>query len=126
MGTLVLCQATNQKGSWTMLRAMLLDRKCWQSAVMLDPDTGISRNSLNTRAHTLGLDPPGFKLRAATGFEAADFFVAGMAFAHLNEHSLTIALRILDLEQGTLAIRKCLDEIIENLAAIGIPANLDS
>jgi hypothetical protein len=26
---------------------------------------------------TLGLDPPGFKLRAASGFEAADFFVAG-------------------------------------------------
>ena len=24
-----------------------------------------------------GLDPPGFKLRAASGFEAADFFVAG-------------------------------------------------
>jgi hypothetical protein len=23
-----------------MLRAMLLDRKCWQSAVMLDPETG--------------------------------------------------------------------------------------
>jgi hypothetical protein len=26
----------------------------------------------------IGLDPPGFKLRAASGFEAADFFVAGM------------------------------------------------
>ena len=26
----------------------------------------------------LGLDPPGFKLRAASGFEAADFFVAGI------------------------------------------------
>jgi len=25
-----------------MLRAMLLDRKCWQSAVMLDPITGIA------------------------------------------------------------------------------------
>jgi hypothetical protein len=25
-----------------MLRAMLLDRKCWQSAVMLDPVTGLS------------------------------------------------------------------------------------
>ena len=24
-----------------MLRAMLLDRKCWQSAVMLDPITGL-------------------------------------------------------------------------------------
>ena len=32
----------NDKGSWTMLRAMLLDRKCWQSAVMVDPYTGRS------------------------------------------------------------------------------------
>ena len=34
------------KGSWTMLRAMLLDRKCWQSAVMLDPETGVPLNLL--------------------------------------------------------------------------------
>jgi hypothetical protein len=31
----------------------------------------------------IGLDPPGFKLRAASGFEAADFFVAG-TFAGLH------------------------------------------
>jgi phospholipid:diacylglycerol acyltransferase len=58
-----------------MLRAMLLDRKCWQSAVMLDPDTGL----LSIFTTYVGLDPPGFKLRAASGFEAADFFVAGIA-----------------------------------------------
>ena len=57
-----------------MLRAMLLDRKCWQSAVMLDPITGLLPD---VQIFDLGLDPPGFKLRAASGFEAADFFVAG-------------------------------------------------
>lgn len=50
-------------GSWHMLRSMLLDKNCWLKHVKLDPLTG--------------LDPPGFKLRAAQGMEAADFFVAG-------------------------------------------------
>ncbi|KAK9474264.1 Lecithin:cholesterol acyltransferase-domain-containing protein [Dipodascopsis tothii] len=50
-------------GSWNMLRAMFLDKPCWLKAIMLDPETG--------------LDPPGFKLRAAQGFDATDFFVAG-------------------------------------------------
>ncbi|CAN6609815.1 phospholipid:diacylglycerol acyltransferase [Trichomonascus vanleenenianus] len=50
-------------GSWYMLRAMLLDKQCWLRHIMLDPETG--------------LDPPGFKLRAAQGMEAADFFVPG-------------------------------------------------
>lgn len=50
-------------GSWYMLRAMLLDKSCWLKHVCLDPYTG--------------LDPPNFKLRAAQGMEAADFFVAG-------------------------------------------------
>lgn len=50
-------------GSWYMLRSMLLDKTCWLKHIMLDPETG--------------LDPPGFKLRAAQGMEAADFFVPG-------------------------------------------------
>lgn len=50
-------------GSWYMLRAMLLDKQCWLKHLMLDPITG--------------LDPPGFKMRAAQGMDAADFFVAG-------------------------------------------------
>ncbi|KAA8909252.1 hypothetical protein TRICI_004564 [Trichomonascus ciferrii] len=50
-------------GSWSMIRAMLLDKHCWLKHIMLDPETG--------------LDPPGFKLRAAQGMEAADFFVPG-------------------------------------------------
>ncbi|VVT47390.1 uncharacterized protein SAPINGB_P001687 [Magnusiomyces paraingens] len=50
-------------GSWHMLRAMLLDKNCWLQHLMLDPVTG--------------LDPPNFKIRAAQGMEAADFFVAG-------------------------------------------------
>lgn len=50
-------------GSFYMLRTMILDKGCWLKHVMLDPTTG--------------LDPPGFKLRAAQGFELSDFFVAG-------------------------------------------------
>lgn len=50
-------------GSFFMLRTMLMEKSCWLKHIMLDEETG--------------LDPPGYKLRAAQGFEAADFFVAG-------------------------------------------------
>lgn len=50
-------------GSFYMLKTMVLDKSCWLKHVMLDPITG--------------LDPQNFTLRAAQGFEAADFFVAG-------------------------------------------------
>ncbi|CCE63001.1 hypothetical protein TPHA_0D03660 [Tetrapisispora phaffii CBS 4417] len=50
-------------GSFYMLRVMVLDKVCWLKHVMLDPETG--------------LDPANFRLRAAQGFEASDFFVAG-------------------------------------------------
>lgn len=50
-------------GSFYMLKAMVLDKTCWLRHVKLDPETG--------------LDPPHYKLRAAQGFESADFFMAG-------------------------------------------------
>ncbi|KAK5727991.1 phospholipid:diacylglycerol acyltransferase [Elasticomyces elasticus] len=50
-------------GSWSMMRALVLDKPSWKRHIMLDPDTG--------------LDPPGIKLRAAQGFDAADFFITG-------------------------------------------------
>lgn len=50
-------------GSFFMLRTMFLEKLCWIQHLELDPETG--------------LDPPGVKLRAAQGFEAADFFVTG-------------------------------------------------
>ncbi|AOA62882.1 Acyltransferase [Komagataella phaffii CBS 7435] len=50
-------------GSFYMLRTMFLDKACWLKHIMLDTTTG--------------LDPPGISLRAAQGFEAADFFIAG-------------------------------------------------
>lgn len=50
-------------GSMYMLRTMFLDKTCWLKHIMLDEETG--------------LDPPGIKLRAAQGFEAVDFFMAG-------------------------------------------------
>jgi phospholipid:diacylglycerol acyltransferase len=50
-------------GSWTMMRALVLDKAGWKKHIMLDKETG--------------LDPPGVKLRAAQGFDAADFFITG-------------------------------------------------
>ncbi|KAJ1974782.1 phospholipid:diacylglycerol acyltransferase [Dimargaris xerosporica] len=50
-------------GTMTMFRAVLLDKECWVDHMRLDMDTG--------------LDPPGTKLRAAQGLDAADYFVSG-------------------------------------------------
>ncbi|KAK2739016.1 hypothetical protein FQN57_006698 [Myotisia sp. PD_48] len=50
-------------GSWSMMRALVLDTSGWKYHVMLDKLTG--------------LDPPGIKLRAAQGFDATDFFITG-------------------------------------------------
>eukprot|EP00388_Colpodella_angusta_P007617 GDKJ01021414.1.p1 GENE.GDKJ01021414.1~~GDKJ01021414.1.p1 ORF type:complete len:922 (+),score=201.82 GDKJ01021414.1:416-2767(+) len=46
-----------------MVQTMLLNTECWMRHMALDPVTG--------------LDPPEIRLRAAQGFEAADFVVAG-------------------------------------------------
>ena len=49
---------------WTGLdsaRALFSDRHCWREHVALDPRTG--------------MDPEGVRLRAAEGFEAADYFM---------------------------------------------------
>lgn len=47
-----------------MMRALVLDKESWKIHIMLDKKTG--------------LDPPGgIKLRAAQGFDAADFFITG-------------------------------------------------
>ena len=50
-------------GSWSMMRALVMDQAAWKRHIMLDKETG--------------LDPPGIKLRAAQGFDAADFFITG-------------------------------------------------
>ncbi|KAF2402270.1 Phospholipid:diacylglycerol acyltransferase [Trichodelitschia bisporula] len=50
-------------GSWSMMRALVMDKAGWKRHIMLDTTTG--------------LDPPGIKLRAAQGFDAADFFITG-------------------------------------------------
>jgi phospholipid:diacylglycerol acyltransferase len=50
-------------GSWSMMRALVLDKAGWKNHIMLDKETG--------------LDPPGIKLRAAQGFDATDFFITG-------------------------------------------------
>ncbi|SLM37034.1 phospholipid:diacylglycerol acyltransferase [Lasallia pustulata] len=50
-------------GSWSMMRALVLDKASWKRHIMLDQNTG--------------LDPPGIKIRAAQGFDAADFFITG-------------------------------------------------
>lgn len=50
-------------GTTTMMRAILKDKDQWIRAMSLDPDTG--------------LDPPGVKVRAAQGFDAAAYFITG-------------------------------------------------
>ncbi|KAI1458547.1 LACT-domain-containing protein [Annulohypoxylon moriforme] len=50
-------------GSWTMMRALVMDKEIWKKHIMLDKKTG--------------LDPPNIKLRAAQGFDATDFFITG-------------------------------------------------
>ncbi|UKZ66922.1 uncharacterized protein TrAtP1_008087 [Trichoderma atroviride] len=50
-------------GSWTMMKALVLDKEIWKRHIMLDKRTG--------------LDPPMVKLRAAQGFDATDFFITG-------------------------------------------------
>lgn len=50
-------------GSWTMMRALVMEKEVWKTHIMLDKNTG--------------LDPPGIKLRAAQGFDATDFFITG-------------------------------------------------
>jgi phospholipid:diacylglycerol acyltransferase len=50
-------------GSWTMMRALVMDKAGWKKHIVLDTKTG--------------LDPPGVKLRAAQGFDATDFFITG-------------------------------------------------
>lgn len=51
-------------GSWSMMRALVLDKEGWKKHIMLNKKTG--------------LDPEdGIKLRAAQGFDATDFFITG-------------------------------------------------
>lgn len=50
-------------GTSTMIQAVLSDKKKWIEALSLDPETG--------------LDPVGFKVRAAQGLDAASEFIQG-------------------------------------------------
>ena len=55
-----------------MITQVMLNRDKWISALMLDPETG--------------LDPPGIKLRAAQGIDAASSFIQGASY-HLCKKS---------------------------------------
>ena len=50
----------------------MLNREKWIAALMLDPETG--------------LDPPGVKLRAAQGIDAASSFIQGMFYFCYSHH----------------------------------------
>jgi phospholipid:diacylglycerol acyltransferase len=50
-------------GSWSMMKALVMDKESWKQHIMLDTTTG--------------LDPIDIKLRAAQGFDATDFFITG-------------------------------------------------
>ncbi|KAI9330807.1 Lecithin:cholesterol acyltransferase-domain-containing protein [Pilaira anomala] len=64
-------------GTMTMVRSVLLDKDNWIEHIMLDPETG--------------LDPPGYKIRAVHGVEAADYFITGYwVWAKIIENLATI------------------------------------
>ena len=50
-------------GTMSMIQSIMLNTRCWLKHMSLSPETG--------------LDPPGIKVRAAQGFEAADYVVGG-------------------------------------------------
>jgi phospholipid:diacylglycerol acyltransferase len=50
-------------GTTTMMRTIVFEKDTWVKHLALDPYTG--------------LDPPGIKVRAAEGFDAASYFVSG-------------------------------------------------
>ncbi|PWZ02701.1 putative LRO1-a lecithin cholesterol acyltransferase-like protein [Testicularia cyperi] len=50
-------------GTTTMMRTIVFEKEMWVRHLSLDPDTG--------------LDPPGIRVRAAEGLDAASFFAAG-------------------------------------------------
>ncbi|KAI8884271.1 LACT-domain-containing protein [Backusella circina FSU 941] len=65
-GTLEKSRKFFRKRMWgtaTMFRSVLLDKDIWTQHLKLDPVTG--------------LDPPGVKIRAAQGLDAADYFITG-------------------------------------------------
>ncbi|ODO06216.1 phospholipid:diacylglycerol acyltransferase [Cryptococcus wingfieldii CBS 7118] len=55
--------ASRESGTATMIRAVLQNKERWIQALSVDAETG--------------LDPPGFKLRAAQGLDAASEFIQG-------------------------------------------------
>ena len=50
-------------GTMSMIQIIMLNTRCWLRHMSLSQETG--------------LDPPGIKVRAAEGFEAADYVVGG-------------------------------------------------
>ncbi|OXC68404.1 hypothetical protein AYX13_03108 [Cryptococcus neoformans] len=65
-GTEVVARSFFRKRLWgtsTMIRAVLSNKERWVQALSIDPETG--------------LDPPGFKIRAAQGLDAASEFIQG-------------------------------------------------
>ncbi|KIR59655.1 phospholipid:diacylglycerol acyltransferase [Cryptococcus bacillisporus CA1873] len=65
-GTEVVARHFFRKRLWgtsTMIRAVLSNKERWVQALSIDPETG--------------LDPPGFKIRAAQGLDAASEFIQG-------------------------------------------------
>jgi hypothetical protein len=55
------------------IRAVITGKAQWLRAMMLDPDTG--------------LDPPGIRIRAAQGLDAASYFITGAVNLTREGHS---------------------------------------
>ncbi|CAO1636915.1 unnamed protein product [Sympodiomycopsis kandeliae] len=88
-------------GTTTMMRTVVLEKDLWIKHLSLDPQTG--------------LDPPGIKVRAAEGMDAASYFVSGywiwskiienLAVIGYDPNSLYMASYDWRLSYGNLQVR---------------------
>lgn len=88
-------------GTTTMIRTVVLEKDMWIKHLSLDPHTG--------------LDPPGIKVRAAEGMDAASYFVSGywiwskiienLAVIGYDPNSLYMASYDWRLSYGNLEVR---------------------
>lgn len=90
-------------GGFSMISQVTFNRDRWIAALMLDPVTG--------------LDPPGVRVRAAEGIDAASSFIQGYWLWCVDVQCMRVCAMISTL---CLSVRS---KIVENLAVVGYDTN---
>ncbi len=91
-----------------MISQVTFNRDKWISALMLDPVTG--------------LDPPGVKVRAAEGIDAASSFIQGYWLWCVPVHRASCMRSDVRLV-NTIYLPLLRSKIVENLAVVGYDTN---